>query len=196
MILLVLMGCSKEVVVDEPEVKPNVHLITHQGVDVKIILSKENYNDIQRLEISVLETTMDYEELPLQQQIEKLEENRSSIEGLMSSMEGAQFTYGEWGQELWGTEQFVHVRLSKEVNKRTDKIYDYTVQYVINLDHDSLMQMGSGVEEVIDYFGLEISLEDGVLELDEFLSNEQFIFHEELIAKERIYIEQIEEAYE
>lgn len=185
-VIILLMGCTNNPPQDE---KANVHLYSYDGASVKAVVSKENYNKVIRLEITQIETG-DVDDVEV---FESLEKNRQSIEDFVVTIEDLQLVLDVRDPDNWVTNNFFNVRLAEEVATTDNNLYVFVVKYVINFDHETVEKQCCGYNDVVDYFGLENSIQGGQLTLDLLIENEEFVFHEVLVAENGLYVPQLEE---
>jgi len=186
LMIIMLVGCSKQ---NEEVKKANVHLYSYEGVSVKAVVSKTDYNKIIRLEITENST----EETEDNENLNKLEDQRRSIEDFVRSVEDSQLVLADSDPDTWIMSDFFNVRLSEEVKTTDNDFYVFLVKYVIDFEHESAQNMCCGYNDVIDYFGLNNAIHDGKLLLDRLQENKDFIYYETLVAENGLYITQIED---
>ena len=186
MVVMVVTGCTNN---PQEVEKANVHLYAYEGISVKVVVSKEDYNKIVRLEITQNETgDRNNEEMA-----EVLETNRQAIEQFVRSVEDSQLVLADSDPENWITNNFFNVRLSETVKTTDNDLYVYLVKYIINFNHETVEKECCGYREVVDYFGLDKAIENGQLLLDKLLENEQFLFYVVFVTENGLYVPQLEE---
>lgn len=185
-VVIMLSGCSTNPKETE---QANVHLYAYEGVSVKVIVLKENYNKVVRLEMTQNETA----DVSDQEMAKQLEMNRKSIEDFVINIGNSQLVLGDSDPENWQMSHFLNVRLSEEVKPTDNDLNVYLVKYVLDFTHENAREQSDGYDEVIDYFGLKNIVDDGKLLFDEFKDNEQFIYHKVLIAENGLYVPQLED---
>lgn len=183
LVIIILSGCTNS---SDEIAKANVHLYSYQGISVKVILSEENYNEIRRLEITQNETSS----IDDPKMTESLETNRQNIEDFVLNVDDSQLVFGDQDPENWIANSFFNVRLSDKVKSTDNDLNVYVVKYIINFKHTTVEKQCCGYKEVINYFGLSNAIEDGKLLFDKFVENNQFLFHEVLIAENGLYVQQ------
>ncbi len=185
-ITILLVGCSNNPTQVE---KANVHLYSYEGITVKAVVSKENYDKVIRLEITQIETS----DIDDEEGLESLEKNRQNIEDFVVTIEDLQLILDVRDPDNWVTNNFFNVRLAEEVATTDNNLYVFIVKYVINFDHETAEKQCCGYNDVVNYFGLGDAIKDGQLYLDQLIENEGFVFHEVLVAENGFYVPQLEE---
>lgn len=183
--MIVLNGCSST----PPEEKANVHLYSFEATSVKVVVSKENYNEIIRLEITQNETAKVNDE----KMTEQLEVNRQAIEDFVRSAGNYQLVFMDHDPEDWKSTYFLNVRLSEEVKTTDNDLNVYIVKYILDFTNENAVTQCCEYDLVIDHFGLNNAIADGKLWYDLLLKTEDFLFYDVLHAENGLYVPQLEE---
>lgn len=183
-ILLMLVGCTQQ---SEQVKKPNVHLYVFEGISIRAIVSKDNYQDIEILEITQIETGLKNDE----ERLLDLENERQAIENLVLTIESANLVLEHRDPDEWDIDKFINVRLSPEVMEDDLNSTVFIVKYVVDLTHEAMSKQCCGYQEVMEHFQLQNAIVEGKLTLDRFVNNNEFVFNEILVAENGLYIQQI-----